>query len=111
MSGDEAQSVFSDLVLSVCEIFSITPVQLFGQRRTRHLALARKALWALARETTALSLPQLGRLTGGRDHTTVLHGLQTFAADCARYPVFAGRVARLRARMQALREDAARDAA
>ena len=35
----------------------------------------------LAREETNVSLPQIGRALGGRDHTTVLHGYQKIRAQ------------------------------
>lgn len=51
---------------------------LVGPGKTPRLALVRfGALW-LARETTGCSLPRLGRLCGGRDHTTVLHAVRRF---------------------------------
>ncbi len=49
-----------------------------GARRTRHLVQARQvAAWLLARTRPELSLPQIGRLLGGRDHTTIIHAIRT----------------------------------
>ncbi|MDO5723132.1 MAG: chromosomal replication initiator protein DnaA [Flaviflexus sp.] len=53
--------------------FSITLEELTGPDRTRALVLARQIAMYLCRELTDLSLPQIGNLFGGRDHSTVLH--------------------------------------
>jgi chromosomal replication initiator protein len=41
--------------------------------RSRKLTLPRQIAMYLARELTSLSLPDIGRYFGGRDHTTVIH--------------------------------------
>ena len=38
---------------------------------------------ALAKELTQMSLPEIGELFGGRDHTTVLHACRTDRRACA----------------------------
>lgn len=53
--------------------FSITLEELTGPDRSRALVLARQIAMYLCRELTDLSLPQIGNLFGGRDHSTVLH--------------------------------------
>jgi chromosomal replication initiation ATPase DnaA len=54
--------------------------QLISPRRNQKLAYARHhAMYELDRRTS-LSLPQIGKLLGGRDHTTVLHGIRAHAA-------------------------------
>lgn len=52
----------------------ITPEDIRGRRRKRHICNARQAAMARAYvERPDLSLPQIGRMFGNRDHTTVLH--------------------------------------
>lgn len=52
----------------------LTWTSVISARRHSQLVRARQELmWRLQRETT-MSLPQIGRFIGGRDHTTVLHG-------------------------------------
>lgn len=53
--------------------FSVTLEELTGPDRSRALVLARQIAMYLCRELTDLSLPQIGHLFGGRDHSTVLH--------------------------------------
>jgi len=53
--------------------------ELASPRRTSSIVRARQVLIFLAREHTTLSLPQIGRRVGGRDHTTVLHSCRKIA--------------------------------
>jgi len=55
-----------------------TYAQLVGRQRSRELVAARfEAYFRLSEETT-LSLPQIGRMLGGKDHTSVLHGIRKY---------------------------------
>jgi len=48
-----------------------------GPVRQRHFVLARQeAMWEIKRQRPDLSLPQLGRMFGGRDHSTIFHGIR-----------------------------------
>ena len=58
------------LVLDVSEAVAI------GPSRAHRLARPRQTAMAMCRETTGMSLPQIGQLFGGRDHTTVMHALR-----------------------------------
>ncbi|NNE49761.1 MAG: hypothetical protein HKN38_06115 [Altererythrobacter sp.] len=58
----------------VAEVFGVTAQDITGKLRLRKLARPRQAVFYLAREMTDMSYPDIGRLTGGRDHTTVIHG-------------------------------------
>ncbi len=54
----------------------VTPDQITGHQRAKPLCIARfEACWLIDR-MFGYSLPKIGRLLGGRDHTTVLHGLK-----------------------------------
>ena len=56
--------------------FGITYQDLRGARRLRSIVFARQIAMALCRSELGLSYPQIGRLFGGRDHTTVMHGIK-----------------------------------
>lgn len=45
-----------------------------GRQRHQSLANARLTAYWLLRKTTKLSLPEIGQVFGGRDHTTIIHG-------------------------------------
>ncbi|WP_396326597.1 chromosomal replication initiator protein DnaA [Janibacter melonis] len=53
--------------------FGLTIEDLQGASRSRVLVTARQIAMYLCRELTDASLPQIGKLFGGRDHTTVMH--------------------------------------
>jgi chromosomal replication initiator protein len=53
--------------------FGLAVEDLSGSSRSRVLVTARQIAMYLCRELTDLSLPKIGALFGGRDHTTVMH--------------------------------------
>jgi chromosomal replication initiator protein len=57
----------------VARRFGLTPDALSGRKRTRDVVAARQVAMHLMRELTDLSLPGIGNVFGGRDHTTVIH--------------------------------------
>ncbi|MCQ2559169.1 MAG: chromosomal replication initiator protein DnaA [Clostridia bacterium] len=58
---------------AVCAYFELGFEDLIAKKRTKNVAFPRQIAMYLARELTNLSLPQIGKYFGGRDHTTVLH--------------------------------------
>jgi chromosomal replication initiator protein len=55
--------------------FSLSTGDLMSKSRSRPLTQARHIAMYLVRECTGLSLVKIGEIFGGRDHTTVLHGI------------------------------------
>ena len=49
--------------------------KLLGRGRSREIALPRQIVMYLLREDADISLPRIGEILGGRDHTTVLYGV------------------------------------
>jgi chromosomal replication initiator protein len=60
---------------AVCELFHVSVADLRGDRRQQSLAYPRHIAMYLCRELTDVSLPKIGTKFGGRDHSTVLHGV------------------------------------
>lgn len=58
----------------VAEYFSVSIDELRSERRTQTIVFPRQVAMYLSRELTDMSLPQIGRLFGGRDHTTIHYG-------------------------------------
>ena len=58
----------------VAEYFSLSIDELRSERRTQTIVFPRQVAMYLSRELTDMSLPQIGRLFGGRDHTTIHYG-------------------------------------
>jgi chromosomal replication initiator protein len=65
----------NDLINSVAEYFSLGKRQLLGESRARPISLPRQILMYLLRTQYNLPLEEVGRLIGGRDHTTVMHAV------------------------------------
>jgi chromosomal replication initiator protein len=60
----------------VAEYYKIKISDLLSKRRSRSIARPRQVAMALSKELTNHSLPEIGNAFGGRDHTTVLHGVR-----------------------------------
>ncbi|MBN9677529.1 chromosomal replication initiator protein DnaA [Salipiger bermudensis] len=60
----------------VAEHYHIRLSDLIGPKRVRNFARPRQVAMYLCKQLTARSLPEIGRRFGGRDHTTVMHGVK-----------------------------------
>ncbi len=58
--------------------FGLTVRDLIGQSRRKELVFARQAAMALCRSLLGMSYPALGKLFGGKDHSTVLYSIRKF---------------------------------
>ena len=58
---------------TVADYYKVRVADLLSKRRSRSVARPRQVAMALAKELTPHSLPEIGDLFGGRDHTTVMH--------------------------------------
>ena len=61
---------------TVADYYKLKVADMYSKRRPAHIALARQVAMYLAKELTQKSLPEIGELFGGRDHTTVLHAVR-----------------------------------
>jgi len=62
-----------DIINHTADYFKLTVDDLYGSSRSQAVATARQIAMYLCRELTSLSLPKIGQLFGGRDHTTVMY--------------------------------------
>ena len=60
----------------VAEHYNIRLSDMIGPKRVRTLARPRQIAMYLAKQMTSRSLPEIGRRFGGRDHTTIMHGVR-----------------------------------
>jgi chromosomal replication initiator protein len=91
----EATSV-EEIQQQVAESFGISRAELIGSSRAATPLRARQVAIFLTRDMTDLSLPQIGRLYGGRDHSTVLNSLRRIEAGMGDDDALADRVRELR---------------
>jgi chromosomal replication initiator protein len=66
-----------DIQKKVCEYYRIRATDMHSAKRSRHIVRPRQIAMFLAKQLTSTSLPNIGRYFGGRDHTTVMHAIQT----------------------------------
>lgn len=67
----------------VAEETGVSAAELIGQGRKASIVRARQYAMYRMRQETRQSLPQIGAFLGGRDHTTVLHGVRAHAKRMA----------------------------
>lgn len=60
----------------VAEHYNVRLSDLIGPKRVRTIARPRQIAMYLAKQMTTRSLPEIGRRFGGRDHTTIMHGIR-----------------------------------
>lgn len=59
---------------AICRVFSLQKSDLLGESREKNVALARQMAFWFYKKELDLSYPTIGKLFGGRNHTTVMHG-------------------------------------
>ncbi|MCE2970294.1 MAG: chromosomal replication initiator protein DnaA, partial [Burkholderiales bacterium] len=64
---------------AVADYYKIKLTDMYSKRRPNAIAAPRQVAMYLAKEMTQKSLPEIGELFGGRDHTTVLHAVRKIA--------------------------------
>lgn len=76
----------------VAEEFGVSLQELKTKRRNKQIVLPRQIAMYLSRELTDLSLPEVGELFGGKDHTTVLHSYNKIKTETQRNVALKDRV-------------------
>ncbi|MBP6764403.1 MAG: chromosomal replication initiator protein DnaA [Rubrivivax sp.] len=66
---------------TVADFYKIKVADMYSKKRPASIARPRQIAMYLAKDMTKKSLPEIGELFGGRDHTTVLHAVRKIAAE------------------------------
>lgn len=66
-----------EIIQKVCQFWNVTEEQLKHKTRKREIVIPRHVSMYLIKEYCDSSLISIGELFGGRDHTTVIHAVQT----------------------------------
>lgn len=85
----------------VAKHFGITVEEIIGSSRRREYAAPRQIAMYLSREMTLMSLPQIGRYFGDRDHTTVLFAYRKLEQKIQTDEIWREEVRTLRERIEA----------
>ena len=76
LRASERKITVEEIQRRVAEHYNIRLSDMIGPKRLRTYARPRQIAMYLAKQMTSRSLPEIGRRFGGRDHTTVLHGVK-----------------------------------
>jgi chromosomal replication initiator protein len=86
LSVQNRQISIENIQKTVADFFHIKMADMTSKRRPANIARPRQIAMYLAKELTQKSLPEIGELFGGRDHTTVLHAVRKITQDRAKNP-------------------------
>ena len=76
LRASERKITVEEIQRKVAEHYNIRLSDIIGPKRVRTYARPRQVAMYLAKQLTSRSLPEIGRRFGGRDHTTVIHGVR-----------------------------------
>jgi chromosomal replication initiator protein len=74
--GQERRVTMDTVLRAVADRFQLQPSQLKQKTNAQNIAYPRQIAMYLIKELTQSSLPEIGRMFGGKHHTTVLHSVQ-----------------------------------
>lgn len=76
LRASERKITVEEIQRRVSDYYNIRLSDIIGPKRLRSYARPRQVAMYLAKQLTSRSLPEIGRRFGGRDHTTVMHGVK-----------------------------------
>lgn len=76
LRNSERRVSVEDIQRKVADHYNIKLSDMIGPKRSRSIARPRQIAMFLSKELTSRSLPEIGKRFGGRDHTTVIHGVK-----------------------------------
>lgn len=79
LSMSNGQISVENIQKTVADFYKIKVSDMYSKRRPANIAVPRQIAMYLVKELTQKSLPEIGDLFGGRDHTTVLHAVRKIA--------------------------------
>jgi len=81
LSIQNRQISVENIQKSVADFYNIKVADMYSKRRPANIARPRQIAMFMAKELTQKSLPEIGELFGGRDHTTVLHAVRKITEE------------------------------
>jgi chromosomal replication initiator protein len=81
LSIKNRQITVDNIQKTVADFYKIKIADMYSKRRPASIAKPRQIAMYLAKELTQKSLPEIGELFGGRDHTTVLHAVRKITGE------------------------------
>ncbi|MBT9524497.1 MAG: chromosomal replication initiator protein DnaA [Rhizobacter sp.] len=81
LSIQNRQISVENIQKTVADFYKIKVADMYSKKRPASIARPRQIAMYIAKEMTQKSLPEIGELFGGRDHTTVLHAVRKISAE------------------------------
>lgn len=82
ISPNEKKIITVDLIVDVvAEHYNITPAEIYSKDKSRNISYPRQIVMYLCRKLTDMSVTDIGKALGNRDHSTVLHGYEKVSTD------------------------------
>ncbi len=81
LSIQNRQISVENIQKTVADFYKIKVADMYSKKRPASIAKPRQIAMYLAKELTQKSLPEIGELFGGRDHTTVLHAVRKIMGE------------------------------
>ncbi|MBI2748166.1 MAG: chromosomal replication initiator protein DnaA [Burkholderiales bacterium] len=81
LSIQNRQISVENIQKTVADYYKIKVADMYSKKRPASIARPRQIAMYLAKELTQKSLPEIGELFGGRDHTTVLHAVRKISSE------------------------------
>ena len=81
LSIQNSQIGVENIQKTVADFYKIKVADMYSKKRPASIARPRQIAMYLAKDMTQKSLPEIGELFGGRDHTTVLHAVRKIGAE------------------------------
>ena len=82
ISPDKPREITPQLVIEiVAEHFNISTAQMISKNRSSEIARPRQIAMYLCKNMTNSSLEMIGAILGGRDHSTIIHGIRKITED------------------------------
>lgn len=81
LSIQNRQISVENIQKAVADFYSIKVADMYSKKRPANIARPRQIAMFMAKELTQKSLPEIGELFGGRDHTTVLHAVRKITEE------------------------------
>ncbi len=82
ISPGEVKNITPEYIISiVAEQFEVSADEIISQKRSRNIARPRQIVMYLCRSLLNIPLQEVGRALGGRDHTTIMHGVDKITEE------------------------------
>ncbi|MCI8627336.1 MAG: chromosomal replication initiator protein DnaA [Lachnospiraceae bacterium] len=82
ISPDNKKEITADSIIQVvADQYNLNPSDIISTKKSKNIAYPRQITMYLCRSLLTISLSDIGKALGGRDHTTVIHGIEKITKD------------------------------